>query len=61
LIVINNNLGSFFILVTINGKNLIVLEWIDELVSIILEDLPPVRVGACDLHVFAASITYDVP
>jgi len=42
--------SSFFIFTSFNIKNLAVLP-VDELFVLILEDLPPSRVGAPDLHV----------
>jgi hypothetical protein len=46
---VDNNLLSFSILSLVNVKNLLVLD-VDEVVSSVLEDLPPVRVSAPDLH-----------
>jgi hypothetical protein len=37
------------------------LEGIEELISIILEDLPPIGVGASDVHDLTLSIALNVP
>jgi hypothetical protein len=50
----NNNSLSFSISATCNIKNLVVLN-VDEHVAFILEDLPPSRVSAPDLHVSSFS------
>jgi hypothetical protein len=57
-----NNSSSFFILASMNIKNLIILH-VDEqlLLLIILEELEPSRVGAPDLHVVGLSGVLDVP
>jgi hypothetical protein len=44
------NWSSFFILGTSNIEDLVVLP-VDELLVLVLEDLPPSRVGVPDLHV----------
>jgi len=56
----DNNLSAFFILSTVNIKCSSVLE-VDEMSILILEDLPPIRVGAGDSHLFGSSVTCDVP
>jgi hypothetical protein len=46
----NTDCTSFLILATSDIKDLVVLP-VDKLVLVELEDLPPLRVGAPDLHV----------
>jgi len=50
----NNNGLTFFIFSTCNIKDLLIVP-IDKLSSLIIEELPPYRVGAPDLHVFGFS------
>jgi hypothetical protein len=47
---VNTNLGSFFVFASNDFKDLIVAP-VDKLVVLKLEDLPPSRVSAPDLHV----------
>jgi hypothetical protein len=54
------NWVSFFVLTTLNIKNLTTLP-VDELILLILEDLPPTRVCAPDLHVSCSSRALDIP
>ena len=51
---IGNNSGSFSIFASSNIKAFSILE-VDEVFTFILEDLPPSRVGAPDLHVLSSS------
>jgi len=51
----NYNLLSFLILRSFNFKYLIVV-WVDEVFSLKLEDLEPMRVGAPDSHVVGTAI-----
>jgi hypothetical protein len=51
---------TFFVFVSSNIKNLVVV-WIDEVVTLKLEDLPPSRVGAPDLHVARSTRALDIP
>jgi len=60
MLVPNNNISSFFIFSSMDINCLIVSQ-VDEVFSLIDEDLPPVRVGACDLHVLASTIALNVP
>jgi hypothetical protein len=56
----DDNLLSFKILVLIDIKCLLGSD-VNEVFSLIPEDLPPIRVGAGDLHVSRTSRTYNVP
>jgi len=60
VVAIYSNWMSFFILVSFYLENLFALP-VDELLTFILEDLEPSRVGAPDLHVVGSSSTLDVP
>jgi hypothetical protein len=55
----NLNCGSFTVIATLYIKYLLVLP-IDELVVLILENLPPSRVCAPDSHAVGSSIVGDV-
>jgi hypothetical protein len=57
---INLNILSFSIFSSSNIKNLLVLD-IDEVSSVVGEDLPPSRVGAPDLHVGGLSCALNIP
>jgi len=59
LVAINLNWGTFTVIVTFDIKSFTGLP-IDELVVLVLEYLPPVRVGAPDLHVVGSTIALDV-
>jgi hypothetical protein len=52
--------SSFFVFTSFNIKDLVVLP-VDKLLVLILEDLPPSRVSAPDLHVVTSSTAGDVP
>jgi len=59
----NNDLSSFFILSSVDIKCFLVLQ-VDEvsiLLTGVLEELEPSRVGAPDLHVVGSSCTLDIP
>jgi hypothetical protein len=56
----NTNLLSFLILSSSDIKDFASLP-VDKLVGLILEDLPPSRVGAPDLHVVGSSRILDIP
>jgi hypothetical protein len=51
---VDNDLLSFNVFVSRNIKNSTILE-VDEHLTFILEDLPPVSIGAPDLHVVGLS------
>jgi hypothetical protein len=51
---------TLFIFSTLDINNLLVLP-IDELLVLILEDLPPVGVGAPDSEVRCSSVALDIP
>jgi hypothetical protein len=51
---------SFFIFASSNIKNLVVIP-VHELAVLILEDLPPSRVSAPDLHVVGFTRALDIP
>jgi hypothetical protein len=50
---------SFFILIALDTNNLIVNN-IDKVSSLVLEDLPPIGVGAVDLHVGTITLVVDI-
>jgi hypothetical protein len=56
----DNNLLSFFVLVSVNINCFSVLN-VDEMLSFIGEDLPPFTAGAPDLHVTGFSCALDIP
>jgi hypothetical protein len=56
----NNNSLSFSIFTTWYIKHLLVLD-IDEVFTLVLENLPPIGVSAVDLHILVTSIWLDVP
>jgi hypothetical protein len=56
----NLNWVSFFILSSSDIEDFAVVP-VDELVVLILEDLPPSRVSAPDLHVVGFSRALDIP
>jgi hypothetical protein len=60
IVFINNYWMSFKVLASFNWKCLVV-ECVDELLSIILENLPPVGVGAPDLHGLVLARAMNVP
>jgi len=51
---------TFFVLGSLYIKNLVVLN-VDELFTLVLEDLPPSTISAPDLHVVGSSSAVDVP
>jgi hypothetical protein len=53
------NWASFSIITTFNIKHFTVVP-VDELVTLILEDLPPSRVSAPDLHVVGSTRRFDI-
>ena len=55
-----SNCLTFFVSTALDIKDLAVLP-VDELLVLILEDLPPSRVGAPDLHVVGSTRASDVP
>jgi hypothetical protein len=59
MIAVDNYFGSFFVLSSWDIKNLVVGP-VDELVVLVLEELPPVWIGAPDLHVLGFSWALDV-
>jgi len=50
---------AFFILIALYTDNLIVNN-VDKVSTLVLEDLPPVRVGAVDLHVGSITFIVDI-
>jgi hypothetical protein len=56
----NTNCSTFFILTSSNIKHLVVIP-VDELAILILENLPPTRVSAPDLHVLCSTRALDIP
>jgi hypothetical protein len=56
----DNNFLSFSISSSLNIKNLLVVN-VDEVLTGVFEDLPPVGVSAVDLDVLLTSISIDVP
>jgi hypothetical protein len=57
---VDDNLSSFLVIVSVNIKNLSVLNVLESL-SFIGEDLPPFTAGAPDLHVSGSSGIFNVP
>jgi hypothetical protein len=56
----DNCLSSFFVSSTMNIKYLLVGP-VDELLLLVLEELPPIRVSAPDLHVLVSSGVLNIP
>jgi len=54
------NWGAFTIIASFDIKHFLALP-VDELVVLVLEDLPPVRVGTPNFHLASSSITVDFP
>jgi hypothetical protein len=51
----NDNISSFFIFSSMDIKAFVGLLEVAEVLALVLEDLPPSRVGAPDLHVAGSS------
>jgi len=60
VVAINFYWGTFTVIATLDIKSFTGLP-IDELVILVLEYLPPVRVGAPDSHLTSTSVVSDVP
>jgi len=60
MVLVSNNWLSFSVFSSWYIKNLGVLD-VDELFSSVLEDLPPLWVGALNLHLASTTIALDVP
>lgn len=56
----NTNGMTFFVLTSFDVKDLVVLP-VDELFTLVLEDLPPSGVSTPDLHVVGSTRACDVP